>query len=79
MFIATYGRTAHLYILEFSTLQCSQVVEEEEESSCPCVECEAPRELLLHRDKLMPPLEINLRGLRRIFMFRFLVTHLLTH
>ena len=57
----------------------SPVVEEEEESFYLCVECEAPRELLLHRDKLMPPLEINLRGLRRIFMFRFLVTNVLTH
>ena len=37
----------------------SPVVEEEEKSSCPCVECEAPRELLLHRDKLIPPLEIR--------------------
>ena len=32
---------------------------EEEESSRPCVECEVPRELLLHRDQLMPPLEIR--------------------
>ena len=57
----------------------SPVVEEEEESSCPCVECEAPRELLLHRDKLMPPLEINLRGFRRIFMLIFMMTNLLTN
>ena len=35
------------------------VVEEEEESFHPCVECEVPRELLLHRDQLMPPLEIG--------------------
>ena len=34
-------------------------MEEEEESSGPCVECEVPRELLLHRDQLMPPLEIG--------------------
>ena len=34
-------------------------MEEEEESSRPCVECEVPRELLLHRDQLMPPLEIG--------------------
>ena len=34
-------------------------MEEEEESSCPCVECEVPRELLLHTDQLMPPLEIG--------------------
>ena len=34
-------------------------VEEEEESSCPCVECEVPRELLLHTDQLIPPLEIR--------------------
>ena len=33
-------------------------MEEEEESSRPCVECEVPRELLLHTDQLMPPLEI---------------------
>ena len=32
-------------------------MEEEEESSRPCVECEVPKELLLHRDQLMPPLE----------------------
>ena len=59
MFIATYGRTTHLYILECSTVQCSSAVEEEEESSCPCVEWEVPRELLLHRDQLMPPLVIG--------------------
>ena len=34
-------------------------MEEEEESSCPCIECEVPRELLLHTDQLMPPLEIG--------------------
>ena len=33
----------------------SPAVEEEEESPCPCVECEVPRELLLHRFKLIPP------------------------
>ena len=32
---------------------------EEEESSCPCLECEVPRKLLLHTDKLMPPLKIG--------------------
>ena len=32
-----------------------RTVEEEEESSCPCVECEVPRELLLHRSELIPP------------------------
>ena len=32
---------------------------EEEESSCLSVEWEVPRELLLHRDQLMPPLEIG--------------------
>ena len=36
------------------------VVEEEEESFCPCVECEVPKELLQYRDQLMPPLEIRL-------------------
>ena len=40
IFIATYGHTAHLYILECSTVQ-------------------VPRELLLHRDQLMPPLVIG--------------------
>ena len=59
MFIATYGRTAHLYILECSTVQCSPAVEEEEESSCTCVGCEVLRDLLLHRDHLMPPLVIG--------------------
>ena len=45
--------------VESSRVQCSPAVEEEEESSCPCVECEVPRELLLHTDQLMPPLEIR--------------------
>ena len=30
----------------------------DEKSSLPCVECEVPRELLLHRDQFIPPLEI---------------------
>ena len=34
---------------------------EEEESSCPCVECEVPRDLLLHTDQLIPPLEIGFK------------------
>ena len=34
-------------------------MEEEEESSWPCVEWEVPRQLLLHRDHLMPPLVIG--------------------
>ena len=34
-------------------------MEEEEESSCLCVEWEVPRELLLQREQLMPPLEIG--------------------
>ena len=34
-------------------------MEEEEESSGPYVECEVSRELLLHRDQLIPPLEIG--------------------
>ena len=34
-------------------------VEEEEEYSRPFIECEIPRKLLLHRDQLMPPLEIG--------------------
>ena len=49
---------ANLYIVEYSTVQCSAAVEEEE-SSCPCVEYEVPRKLLLHTDQLMPPLEIG--------------------
>ena len=32
-----------------------RTVEEEEESSRPCVECEVPREFLLHRSELIPP------------------------
>ena len=50
---------AHLYIVECSTVQCSVAVEEEEESYCPCVECEVPRELLLHTYQLMHPLKIR--------------------
>ena len=34
-------------------------VEEEEESSYSCAECEIPRKLLLHTDQWMPPLEIG--------------------
>ena len=34
---------------------------EEEESSCPCVEYEVPRELLQQRDQLIPPLEIKFK------------------
>ena len=34
-------------------------MKEEEESSCPCVEFEVPRELLLHTYQLMPPLDIG--------------------
>ena len=30
-------------------------MEEEEELSRPCVECEVPRELLLHRSEVIPP------------------------
>ena len=50
---------AHLYIAECSTVQYSLAVEEEEESSRPCVECKVPRELLLQKDKLKPPLDIG--------------------
>ena len=32
---------------------------EEEELSCPYVECEVPKELLLYTDQLMRPLEIR--------------------
>ena len=49
----TYGRKAHLYIVDCSTVQYSPEVEEE--SSRPYVECEVPRELLLHRSELIPP------------------------
>ena len=34
-------------------------MEEEIESSRSCVECEVPRELLLHRDQLMPSVVIG--------------------
>ena len=34
-------------------------VEEDDETIHPCVEYEVPRELLLHRDHLMPPLVIG--------------------
>ena len=34
-------------------------MEEEEESSRPCVDYEVPRELLPHRDNLIPPLDIG--------------------
>ena len=57
IFITMYGRTAHLYIEECSTVYYSLAVEEE--SSHPCVECEVPGELLLYRDQLIPPLEIG--------------------
>ena len=43
-------------------MQCS-AEEEEEESSCPYLESEVPRELLLHRDQLMPALEIGFERL----------------
>ena len=48
----------HTYILQCSTVQCSAAVKEEKLSR-PSVEYEVPRELLLHRDQLMPPLEIG--------------------
>ena len=40
-------------------IQCSPVVEEEEESPWPCVVWEVPRELLPYKDQLMPPLPIG--------------------
>ena len=46
---------------------CVWVVEEEEESSRPCEECEVPRELLLYTDQLMPPIEIGFETFRRTF------------
>ena len=48
----------YIYVVEYSTVHCSLAVEMEE-SSCPCVEYEVPRELLLHTDQLMPSLEIG--------------------
>ena len=54
--------TAHLYIVDCSIVQYSLAVEEEEESSHPCVEFEVPRELLLHTEQLMPPLEIEFKS-----------------
>ena len=50
---------AYLSIVKCSTVQSSPAMEEEEESSSPCIECEIPRELLLYTRKLMPPLEIR--------------------
>ena len=40
-------------------------VEEEAELSRPCVECEVPRELLLHKDHLIPPLGIGFERLKK--------------
>ena len=57
--MATYRQTAYLYIVQCSTVQYSPAVEEEEEESHSCVECEVPRDLLLHRDHLTPPLVIG--------------------
>ena len=56
--INIYHDMRHTYI-DCITLQCSAAVEEEEESSHPCVECELLRELLLHTQQLMPPLDIG--------------------
>ena len=52
-----YGGSAYLYIVECSTVQCNPAVEEE--SFYLYLECEVPRELLLHTDQWMPPLEIG--------------------
>ena len=51
------GRNAALIVSNVSFIgpQSERTVEEEEESSHPCVECEVPRELLLHRSKLISP------------------------
>ena len=43
-------------MIKCSIIQYSPAVEE---LSRPCLECEVPRELLLHRDHLMPPLVIG--------------------
>ena len=45
------------YIILGQSLECSPAAKEEEDSYHLCVECEVPRELLLHTDQLMPPLE----------------------
>ena len=66
IFIVMYIRREHLYIVESSTVQCSVAVKEEEESSCPCIECEVPRELILHTQQLMPPLEIRFERFEEI-------------
>ena len=34
-------------------------VDKEEELSRPCIECEVPRQLILHNHQLMPTLEIG--------------------
>ena len=36
-------------------------MEEEEEASHPCLECEVSWDLLLHSDQLMPPLDIGFK------------------
>ena len=52
--------TAHLYIVKFSTVQCTAAVEEE--SSRPFVEFEVPMKGLPHTDQLIPPIEIRYKG-----------------
>ena len=47
--------TAHLY----NILECSPAVEKKDESYCPYVECEVPKDLILHIDHLMHPLVIG--------------------
>ena len=48
------------YIILGQSLECSPAAKEEEDSYHLCVEFEVSRELLLHTDQLMPPLDIGL-------------------
>ena len=56
--------TAHLSIVVCSLVQYSAAVKEEKESFCSCIKCEIPRELLLHTNQLMSPLEIGFEWFR---------------
>ena len=47
-------------------IQCSPVVEGEEDLSRPYEECEVPKELLSHRDQLMRPLDIGFERFEEI-------------
>ena len=69
-----WGAVVYYNIVECSTVQCSAAVVQfillkplksnflqflEGAWTGQCVECKVPRELLLHTDQLMPPLEIG--------------------